>query len=105
MLKATVLDRGLSADAQPVERKINGIGNGPIAAFLNALHALDITVSVMDYAEHAMGTGTDAMAASYVECEIGEESAAQVIWGVGIDSSITTSSMKAIISAINRTMR
>lgn len=105
VLKATVLDRGLSADAQPVERKINGIGNGPIAAFLNALHALDITVSVMDYAEHAMGTGTDAMAASYVECEIGEESAAQVIWGVGIDSSITTSSLKAIISAINRTMR
>lgn len=105
VLKATVLDRGIGGTDEPVTRKISGIGNGPLAAFLNALTALDIHVSVLDYAEHAMTTGADAMAASYVECEIGEESQTQVIWGVGIDSSITTSSLKAIISAINRTMR
>ena len=59
----------------------------------------------MDYAEHTMSVGTDAMAASYVECQVGEDAEAQIIWGVGIDSSITTSALKAIISAINRSER
>ncbi|PLS31768.1 2-isopropylmalate synthase [Bifidobacterium margollesii] len=105
VLKATVLDRGADRTAEPVERQLSGVGNGPIAAFLNAISALGIDVSVMDYVEHAMTAGTDAMAASYVECEIGDKPETQVIWGVGIDSSITTSSLKAIISAINRSER
>ena len=105
VLKATLLDRGTSENDETVKREVSGIGNGPIAAFLNAVSNLGITVSVMDYAEHAMTAGTDAMAASYVECEIGEDAESQVIWGVGIDSSITTSSLKAIISAINRSER
>ncbi|MBW3088286.1 2-isopropylmalate synthase [Bifidobacterium sp. 82T24] len=105
VLKATVLDRGADKTAEPVERQLSGVGNGPIAAFLNAIGALGINVSVMDYVEHAMTAGTDAMAASYVECEIGDAPESQVIWGVGIDSSITTSSLKAIISAINRSER
>ena len=50
-----------------------GVGNGPIAAFINAIAAIDINVSVMDYVEHTMTASTDAMAASYVECEIGDE--------------------------------
>ena len=45
------------------------------------------------------------MAASYVECQIGEEDDASIVWGVGIDTSIVTSSLKAIISAINRSER
>lgn len=105
VLKARLLDRGTTPDAKPVERELSGIGNGPLAAFLNALRNLGIVVSVMDYAEHAMTAGTDAMAASYVECQIGEESEMQIIWGVGVDSSITTSSLKAVISAINRSER
>ncbi|PWG59513.1 2-isopropylmalate synthase [Bifidobacterium catulorum] len=105
VLNATVLDRGADKTAEPVERQLSGVGNGPIAAFLNAISALGINVSVMDYVEHAMTAGTDAMAASYVECEIGDAPESQVIWGVGIDSSITTSSLKAIISAINRSER
>ena len=52
-----------------------------------------------------MSVGTDAMAASYVECQIGEDAESQIIWGVGIDSSIITSSLKAIISAVNRSER
>ncbi|KFI73567.1 2-isopropylmalate synthase [Bifidobacterium minimum] len=104
VLKARLLDRGMKDD-EPVEREISGMGNGPIAAFLNAVSGLGITVSVMDYAEHAMTAGTDAMAASYVECQIGESPESSIIWGVGIDSSITTSSLKAIISAINRSQR
>mgnify|MGYP000674168315 CR=1 FL=1 len=53
----------------------------------------------MDYVEHTMSVGTDAMAASYVECQIGEEDNTSIVWGVGIDTSIVTSSLKAIISA------
>lgn len=105
VLKMRLLDRGVTPDAQPVERELSGIGNGPIAAFINALHNLGVTVSVMDYVEHTMTASTDAMAASYVECQIGEDPETQIIWGVGIDSSIITSSLKAIISAINRSQR
>ena len=105
VLKAKVLDRGIEPGDEPREREVSGIGNGPIAAFLNALSNLGIEASVMDYAEHTMSVGTDAMAASYVECQVGEDAESQIIWGVGIDSSITTSALKAIISAINRSER
>ena len=106
VLKARVLDRGVTVGVdEPHEREISGIGNGPIAAFLNAVSNLGIEASVMDYVEHTMSVGTDAMAASYVECQVGEDAETQIIWGVGIDSSITTSALKAIISAINRSQR
>ena len=105
VLKAKVLDRGIEPGDEPREREVSGIGNGPIAAFLNALSNFGIEASVMDYAEHTMSVGTDAMAASYVECQVGEDAEAQIIWGVGIDSSITTSALKSIISAINRSER
>ncbi|WP_346966137.1 2-isopropylmalate synthase [Bifidobacterium angulatum] len=105
VLKAKVLDRGIEPGDEPREREVSGIGNGPIAAFLNALSNFGIEASVMDYAEHTMSVGTDAMAASYVECQVGEDAETQIIWGVGIDSSITTSALKAIISAINRSER
>ena len=106
VLKARVLDRGVNVGVdEPHEREISGIGNGPIAAFLNAVSNLGIEASVMDYVEHTMSVGTDAMAASYVECQVGEDAETQIIWGVGIDSSITTSALKAIISAINRSQR
>ena len=106
VLKARLLDRGLNVgvDAERV-REVSGIGNGPIAAFLNALSNLGIEASVLDYAEHTMSVGTDAMAASYVECQVGEDADARIIWGVGVDSSITTSALKSIISAINRSQR
>ena len=106
VLKARVLDRGVNVGVdEPHEREVSGIGNGPIAAFLNAVSNLGIKASVMDYVEHTMSVGTDAMAASYVECQVGEDAETQIIWGVGIDSSITTSALKAIISAINRSQR
>ena len=106
VLKARVLDRGVNVGVdEPHEREVSGIGNGPIAAFLNAVSNLGIEASVMDYVEHTMSVGTDAMAASYVECQVSEDAETQIIWGVGIDSSITTSALKAIISAINRSQR
>ena len=106
VLKARILDRGVNVGVdEPVEREVSGIGNGPIAAFLNAVSNFGVEASVMDYVEHTMSVGTDAMAASYVECQIGEEDNTSIVWGVGIDTSIVTSSLKAIISAINRSER
>ena len=106
VLKARILDRGVNVGVdEPVEREVSGMGNGPLAAFLNVLSNFGIEASVMDYVEHTMSVGTDAMAASYVECQIGEEEDPRIVWGVGIDTSIVTSSLKAIISAINRSER
>jgi 2-isopropylmalate synthase len=78
-----------------------GTGNGPIAAFCDALATHGVDVRVLDYSEHAMSAGGDAKAASYLECAV----AGSVLWGVGIDPSITTSSLKAIVSAVNRAVR
>ena len=80
---------------------LDGSGNGPIAAFCDALSRHGIDVRVLDYAEHAMSAGGDATAASYIECAVD----GRVLWGVGIDPSITTSSLKGIISAVNRGLR
>ncbi|MEO6957619.1 MAG: alpha-isopropylmalate synthase regulatory domain-containing protein, partial [Antricoccus sp.] len=79
---------------------LSGEGNGPINAFCDAMSQLDLNVRVLDYAEHAMSAGDDARAAAYVECEVGDDT---VLWGVGIDPNIVTASLKAIISAVNRT--
>jgi 2-isopropylmalate synthase len=80
------------------EVRLDGRGNGPIAAFVDALATLGIDVRVLDYAEHAMSAGGDAKAAAYVECAVGE----RVLWGVGIDTNIVRASLKAVVSAVNR---
>ncbi len=82
--------------------EVEGEGNGPVSAFVDALASEGAHVRVLDYAEHALQAGGDANAAAYVECEIGDGDDAQVLWGVGIDPSITSASMKAILSALNR---
>ena len=83
------------------ELTLHGLGNGPIDAFCNALASHDINVRVLDYVEHAMTSGGDARAACYVECEMDD----RVLWGAGIDPSIVTASLKAIVSAVNRDWR
>ena len=84
-------------------RTLEGEGNGPIAAFVDAVNALpqDFDVRVLDYAEHALSSGGDAIAAAYVECAVGD----QVLWGVGLDANIVTASLKAVVSAVNRAHR
>ncbi len=93
-------------------RTLAGQGNGPINAFTNALNELVEReqaagnpayaergeVRVLDYAEHALSSGGDAIAAAYVECAVGD----QVLWGVGLDANIVTASLKAVTSAVNR---
>ncbi|MGZ8178172.1 2-isopropylmalate synthase [Williamsia sp. SKLECPSW1] len=81
-----------------VEKEITGTGNGPLAAFVDALGTVGYDVRVLDYSEHAMTAGFDAQAASYVETEIDGET----VWGVGIATSITTATLRAVVSAINR---
>ncbi|WP_040164236.1 2-isopropylmalate synthase [Microbacterium gorillae] len=78
-----------------------GVGNGPVAAFLNIAseHGFDITL--YDYVEHAMSAGGDAQAAAYIELEVDGDR----LWGVGIDNDISTASLKAIVSAVNRSIR
>lgn len=80
---------------------IDANGTGPIDAFVSALHQFDLDVRVLDYSEHAMSQGRDAKAASYVEAAVD----GKIVWGVGIDSSITRASYKAVISAVNRALR
>ena len=84
---------------------LEGEGNGPVSAFVDALGEAGARVRVLDYTEHAMEAGGDAKAAAYVECEIGGGDESQVFWGVGVDPSITSASMKAILSALNRAAR
>ncbi|MDN7120753.1 2-isopropylmalate synthase [Nocardioides sp. ChNu-153] len=87
---------GVAVDGEP--RTLEGSGNGPIAAFVDAINGLGYDVRVLDYAEHALSSGGDAQAAAYVECAVGEK----VLWGVGIDPNIVRASMRAIVSAVNR---
>ena len=83
------------------EVTLHGDGNGPVAAFCAALRGHGIDVRVLDYHEHAMSAGGDANAAAYLECSIGD----RTLYGVGVDPSITTASLKAIVSAVNRALR
>jgi 2-isopropylmalate synthase len=93
-ISATMLDRG-------TEVVVEGTGNGPIAAFIDALSTLGVDVRVLDYAEHALSAGGDAKAAAYVECAVGD----RVLWGVGLHSSIVKASLTAVLSAVNRAER
>ena len=93
-------------------RTLEGTGNGPIAAFVEALNDLVASeqaagnpayadrgdVRVLDYHEHALSSGGDAIAAAYVECAVGD----QILWGVGLDPNIVTASLRAVTSAVNR---
>ena len=94
---ATITDQ--TQDGREIE--IEGRGNGPIAAFIDALSTIGVDVRVLDYAEHALSAGEGARAAAYVECAVGE----RVLWGVGVHSSIVRASLSAILSAVNRAER
>jgi 2-isopropylmalate synthase len=89
----------LRVDGAQVRR--TGTGNGPIAALLDIFSQEGLDVRVLDYSEHALSEGGNARAAAYVECAVGE----RVLWGVGIDANTSMSSLKAVVSAVNRALR
>lgn len=76
-------------------------GNGPISAFLAVLGAEGVDVKLRDYVEHTLAASGDSLAAAYVELEV----EGRVLWGVGIDADISTASLKAVVSAVNRALR
>ena len=79
-------------------REVQGSGNGPIAAFANALEQIGIDFQVQDYSQRARTAGDDADAACYIYADVDGTSA----WGVGIAGSTTRASLEAIVSAVNR---
>ncbi|QXQ11913.1 2-isopropylmalate synthase [Paeniglutamicibacter sp. Y32M11] len=93
-LSATLLIDG-------VPHRRSAAGNGPINALVNILSNEGVDVRVLDFTEHALSEGGNAAAAAYVECAVGE----RVLWGVGVDTNTTMSSLKAVISAVNRAIR
>ncbi len=93
----TLLTARMSADGELAV--VQGEGTGSLEAFVEGLRSwLDAEIRVLDYHEHSVGTGVDAQAVAYVEMVVnGHE-----LWGCGIHTDITTASMRAIVSALNR---
>ena len=95
-IKGTVLLNGK-------EKKFKGVGNGPISAFFHALEDLGYEgYKLVDYTEHAISDGADAIAAAYI---VLANKDGQKHYGVGTDSSINKASVNALISALNRFSR
>jgi 2-isopropylmalate synthase len=83
------------------EVQIEADGGGSIEAFVNAMQThFEIDCRVLDYHEHSIGSGTDAQAVTYAELELEK----RTIWGVGIHTDVTSSSLQAIVSGINRAL-
>jgi len=82
------------------EIPVSGRGNGLISSVVDAVSsALGITIEIIDYSEHALGSGKDAQAAAYIECQTGD---GREFYGVGINSDVATASVEALLSAVNR---
>jgi 2-isopropylmalate synthase len=95
-LTATVRHRG-------ARRDVEGLGSGPIDAFVDALKRAGIAdIDVVDYREHAIGSGADASAAAYVEARTGD---GRTVFGVGIDRNIVAASLRATASAAARSVK
>jgi 2-isopropylmalate synthase len=86
------------------EFSVDGVGSGPIDAFVNGVnrHLGASQVRVLDYHEHSIGSGADAQAVAYLELRIGDE---LTLFGVGIDTNIVSASLKAITSGLQRAMQ
>ena len=82
------------------EREVSGAGNGPVDAFIHALRdGAGLDVHVLNYHEHATGSGEDATAVAYVQLRVRND---QTVYGVGLDPNIVTATLRAVVSAVNR---
>jgi 2-isopropylmalate synthase len=94
----TKVSAQLEVDGAPVT--LVGEGDGPVEAFVQAIaQHFDAEFDVVDYAEHAIGRGSDAQAVAYVETINGDH---DIKWGLGQDPNITTASLRAVLSAFER---
>ncbi|KRA83442.1 2-isopropylmalate synthase [Altererythrobacter sp. Root672] len=81
------------------KQSVSGRGKGLVSSVLATLQqTFGLEIEVLDYTEHALGKGTDARAAAYLECALPD---GKVVWGVGIDEDVATASVRAILSAAN----
>jgi 2-isopropylmalate synthase len=88
-------------DVEGVPQEVTGVGNGPIAALVDAFERqFGVQVRIRDYHEHAMAASADATAAAYVEADVDDDA----VWGVGLHSSIVTASLRAVVNAVNRAL-
>lgn len=95
-IDATVLVNGQ-------ENSVHGKGNGPVAAFVDAISELGFEIRILDYTEHALTSGDDAQAVAYLEAIVpNAQGENHTVYGVGIAESIITASLRAIVSAVNR---
>ncbi|MDF3075603.1 MAG: leuA [Alphaproteobacteria bacterium] len=95
IIEAKVLENGQ-------DKKISGAGNGPIAAYVDALgKACGVKIKVLDFHQHATGSGADATAIAYIEAQRDD---GMRTWGVGMNPNIVTASLKAVTSAVNRAL-
>lgn len=79
---------------------VTGEGNGPIDAFFNAIHGLEMDrYTFVDYKEHAINTGSDSQAVAYIHLCLPDNTD---VFGVGMDHNISMASIKGVLSAINR---
>ena len=86
-----------------VPQTLCGTGTGPIDAFVDALRRqCGVAVEVLDYSEHGMGEGADAVAIAFVQVRC---DGAPPCYGVGRDSGIVGASLRAIVSGLNRSLR
>ncbi|QFT77762.1 2-isopropylmalate synthase [Erythrobacter sp. THAF29] len=81
------------------EQSVSGRGKGLISSVMGTLReTFGVELEVVDYAEHALGAGTEANAATYLECT---DRQGRTIWGCGIDEDVATASVRAVLSAAN----
>ncbi|WP_435136111.1 2-isopropylmalate synthase [Actinacidiphila sp. bgisy144] len=96
-----VLHDGSASPTGSAGRTVTGAGNGPLSALTDALATAGVPVHIEHYAEHATGPGPDSAAVAYVRIGAGGESC----WGAGRDTSVLTASVRAVLSAVNRSRR
>jgi 2-isopropylmalate synthase len=102
-IKTELFDTGkvkseITVDYNNQTQQLSAIGNGPIDASKKALEPLFASISIESYAEHSLSKGSDSNAICYITITYNESTC----HGVGIDTNITLSSVKALVSAINR---
>jgi 2-isopropylmalate synthase len=97
---AVKCDVTLEIDGQP--QRLSAEGNGPIDAFVRALRTTSLPkFEVLSYSEHSLGTGAEARAASYIQIKTERN---LTVFGAGVDTNIELASIKALVSAINRSL-
>ncbi|MBC7159928.1 MAG: 2-isopropylmalate synthase, partial [Porphyrobacter sp.] len=81
------------------QQSVSGRGKGLVSSVLATLRqTFGVALEVLDYSEHALGKGSDARAAAYLECALPD---GRIVWGVGVDEDVATASVRAILSAAN----